>query len=105
MPYVQGWKCPFRLGELTRTNSKSNPFPSGMVKQFTIKWRCKNWKLEEILWNFCGVKQKKNRAFKAKANRKTKTYTHIFQPKKIKVEATLQWCKWSAEQKCSCFIV
>lgn len=73
MPYVQGWKCPFRLGELTRRNSGSNPFPFIMAKQFTIKETCKNWKPEEILWNFGIVKQKKNRAFGAKGNRKPKT--------------------------------
>lgn len=103
MPYVQGWKCPFRAGELTRANSGSNPLPFGMAKQFSIKERCKNWKPEEILSNFCIVKQQKNRAFGAKGNRKPKTYVHIFQPKKIKVEATLypERDKWSAEQRCS----
>lgn len=78
-----------------------------MVKQFTKEERCKIWKPEEIIWNFGTVKQKKNRTFGAKANRKPKTYTHIFQLKKIKVEATIypEICKWSVEQKCSCSIL
>lgn len=75
---MQGWEGASRLWELPRTNSEPSPFHSCAVKQPMAQETCRNSKLEDILWYFRIIKQKRNRELLGQKLIENQTHMPIF---------------------------